>query len=65
MNPFQVEFEHYECMFWAESSRKKGARYDPRQLCDTFLVPSLCMSVIMSNVKYEMRLTPWCNTISD
>ena len=36
MNPFQVEFEHYECMFWAESSRKKGARYDPRQLCDTF-----------------------------
>ena len=29
--------------------------YDPRQLCDTFLVPLLCKSVIMSDLAYEMR----------
>ena len=39
----QMEFKH---VFWTESSRKKGPcyphGYDPHQLYDTFLVPSLC-----------------------
>ena len=30
--------------------------YDPRQICDTFLVPSFCMSVTKSDVvDYEMH----------
>ena len=45
----QLEFEHYEIeVYWVENSRKEGAcyphGYDPRPLCDTFLVPTLCLS---------------------
>ena len=64
---FQLDFTienvkiHWKCKntSCAESARKEGRGgcyphgYDPQQLCDTFLVPPLCLSVIMSDVVYE------------
>ena len=53
---FQLKYEWYEIQenaFWAESSTKEGGLHDPCKCCDTLftLVPSLCMSVMISFVK--------------
>ena len=34
-------------------------RVDLRQICVRFLVPPLCLCLIMSEVVYEMRHTLW------
>ena len=54
----------------SEFEKRRGVVLSPRLQpthatpCDTFLIQSLCMSAIMSNIVYEMLCTPWRNAIN-